>query len=150
MVRLLHRIVSNIDINCKGEINAALCMFIDWKQAYSRQCHTLGVKSFLKNGVRPALIPILISYFQDREMKVKWHGLVSNTRKLPGGGAMGASLGNWEFLSQTNNNADCIPQDDRFKFVDDLSTLEIINLITIGLSSFNTKNQVPSDIPTQN
>ena len=123
-------------------------MFIDWKQAYSRQCHTLGVKSFLKNGVRPALIPILISYFQDREMKVKWHGLVSNTRKLPGGGAMGASLGNWEFLSQTNNNADCIPQDDRFKFVDDLSTLEIINLITIGLSSFNTKNQVPSDIPT--
>ena len=81
-------------------------------------------------------------------MKVKWHGLVSNTRKLPGGGAMGASLGNWEFLSQTNDNADCIPQDDRFKFVDDLSTLEIINLITIGLSSFNTKNQVPSDIPT--
>ena len=53
---------------------------------------------------------------------------------------MGASLGNWEFLSQTNDNADCIPQDDRFKFVDDLSTLEIINLITIGLSSFNTKN----------
>ena len=148
LVRLLHRIVSNIDKNCKGEINAALCMFIDWKQAYSRQCHTLGVKSFLKNGVRPALIPILISYFQDREMKVKWHGLVSNTRKLPGGGAMGASLGNWEFLSQTNNNADCIPQDDRFKFLDDLSTLEIINLITIGLSSFNTKNQVPSDIPT--
>ena len=47
-----------------------------------------------------------------------------------------------------SSNADCIPQDDRFKFVDDLSTLEIINLITIGLSSFNTKNQVPSDIPT--
>merc|ERR1712208_259843 len=75
LVRLLHRIVSNIYKNCKGEINAALCMFIDWKQAYSRQCHTLGVKSFLKNGVRPALIPILISYFQDREMKVKWQGL---------------------------------------------------------------------------
>ena len=52
------------------------------------------------------------------------------------------------FLIQTNDNADYIPQDDRFKFVDDLNTLEIINLITIGLSSFNTKNQVPSDIPT--
>ena len=93
------------------------------------QCHTLGVKSFLKNVVRPALIPILISYFQDREMKIKWHGLVSNARKLPWGGVMGAALGNWEFLSQTNGNADCIPQDDRFKFVDDLSTLEIINLM---------------------
>ena len=61
---------------------------------------------------------------------------------------MGASLGNWEFLSQTNDNADCIPEDDRFKFVDDLSTLEVINLLTIGLSSLFMKNQVPSDLPT--
>lgn len=61
---------------------------------------------------------------------------------------MGASLGNWEFLSQTNDNADCVPLDDRFKFVDDLTTLEIINLINIGISSFRMQNQVPSDIPT--
>ena len=61
--------------------------------------------------------------------------------------AMGASLGNWEFLSQTNDNADCVPIEDRFKFVDDLSTLEVINLLTIGLSSFYMKQQVPSDIP---
>ena len=61
---------------------------------------------------------------------------------------MGANLGNWEFLSQTNNNADCVPEEDRFKFDDDLSTIEIINLLTIGLSSFNMKGQVPSDIPT--
>ena len=61
---------------------------------------------------------------------------------------MGATLGNWEFLSQTNNSADCVPKDDRFKFVDDLSTLEVINLLTSGLSSFNFKQQVASDIPT--
>ena len=60
---------------------------------------------------------------------------------------MGASLGNWEFLSQTNDNADCVPVDDRFKFVDDLTILEVINLLTIGLSSFYAKSQVPSDIP---
>ena len=147
LVRLLHRVVSNVDRNSKGEVNAVLCLFIDWKQAYSRQCHTLGVQSFLKNGVRPSLIPILISYFEDREMRVKWHGKLSQPRKLPGGGAMGASLGNWEFLSQTNDNADCVPEDDRFKFVDDLSTLEVINLLTVGLSSFFMKIQVASDIP---
>ena len=45
-------------------------MFIDWKQAYSRQCHSLGVKSFIENGVRPSIIPLLISYFQDRVMRV--------------------------------------------------------------------------------
>ena len=147
LVRLLHRIITNVDRNSKGEVNAVLCMFVDWKQAYSRQCHTLGVESFIKNGVRPSLIPLLISYFEDRQMRVKWHGKLSQPRKLPGGGAMGASLGNWEFLSQTNDNADCVPEDNRFKFVDDLTTLEVINLLTIGLSSFYMKSQVPSDIP---
>ena len=147
LIKLLHRVISSVDRNSKGEINAVLCMFVDWKQAYSRQCHTLGVESFIKNGVRPSLIPILISYFEDREMRVKWHGKLSQPRKLPGGGAMGASLGNWEFLSQTNDNADCVPEDDRFKFVDDLTTLEVINLLTVGLSSFYMKSQVPSDIP---
>ena len=147
-MRLLNRVISNVDKNAQGEVNAVLCMFIDWKQAYSRQCHTLGVQSFLKNGVRPSLIPLLISYFEDREMRVKWHGKMSQSRRLPGGGAMGASLGNWEFLSQTNDNADCVPEEDRFKFVDDLTTLEVINLLTVGLSSFFMKNQVPSDIPS--
>ena len=60
---------------------------------------------------------------------------------------MGANLGNWEFLSQTNNNADCVPEQDRFKFVDDLSIIEVINLLTVGLSSFYMKDNVPSDIP---
>ena len=147
LVRFLHRILTSLDKNSKGEVNAVLCLFIDWKQAYSRQCHTLGVQSFIRNGVRPSLIPLLISYFEEREMKVKWQGLISESRKLPGGGAMGASLGNWEYLSQSNDSADCVPEEDRFKFVDDLSTLEIINLLTIGLSSLSMKHHVPSDIP---
>ena len=60
---------------------------------------------------------------------------------------MRASLWNWEYLFQTNNNADCIPEEDRFKFVDDLSTLEVINLIAVGLSSLFMKGHIPSDIP---
>ena len=60
---------------------------------------------------------------------------------------MGATLGIWEYLSQSNSNANCIPVEDRFKFVDDLTVLEIINLLTVGLSCFNFKNQVPSDVP---
>ena len=42
LVRLLNRVITSMDRNGKGEVNAVLCMFIDWKQAYSRQCHTLG------------------------------------------------------------------------------------------------------------
>jgi hypothetical protein len=39
---------------------------------------------------------------------------------------------------------------DRFKFIDDLSILETVNLLTVGLTSFNLKQQVPTDVPTHN
>ena len=123
LVEMLHRILSGVDNNSKGEITAVLCLFVDWKSAYSNQCHKLGVESFIENGVRPCLIPLIINYFQNREMKVKFRDQVSQSQKQPGSGAQGASLGNHEFLSQTNHNADSVPKSDGFKFVDDLSCL---------------------------
>jgi hypothetical protein len=110
----------------------------------------LGVKSFLENGVRPSLIPVLINYFEDRKMSVKWHGCRSISKNIKGGGPQGATLGLLEYLSQSNNSADCVQVKDRFKFVDDLSILEIVNLLTVGITSFNIKQQIPTDIPTHN
>ena len=147
LVRLLNRILSNLYRNKNGDTAAVICTFVDWKQAFSRQCHTLGVESFKKNGVRPSLLPLLANYLKGRQMRVKWRGKLSELRDLPGGGAMGATLGIWEFLSQTNNNADNVPVEDRFKFVDDLTALEIINLLNVGFSSYNFKQHVASDIP---
>merc|ERR1712055_523176 len=123
---------------------------VDWKQAFSRQCPKLGIESFIKNGVRPALIPTLISYFQGRKMKVKWHGQMSTTRDLKGGGPQGSSFGIWEYLSQSNDNADSVEVEDRFKFVDDLSFIEVIYLLNVGLASYNIQAHVPSDIPEHN
>ena len=74
LIRMLHRTLTETDNNSRGEINAILCVFINWKQAYSRQSHILGVKYFIENGVRPNLIPLLISYFQSREIRIKWRG----------------------------------------------------------------------------
>ena len=79
-------------------------------------------------------------------MKVKWHGHLSQERDLPGGGPQGCSVGLLEYDSQTNNNCDFVPEDERYKFVDDLSVLEIINLISVGVSSYNFKQHVASDI----
>ena len=148
LIRLMDRIVTNVDKNSKGEVNAVLALFVDWKSAYSRQCHKLGIQSFIRNGVRPSLIPLLTNYFQNRQMRVKHHNKISSKRHQPGSGAQGASLGNHEFTSQTNNNADIVPKEDRFKYVDDLTTLEIIDLLSTGMSSYNYKNHVPSDVPT--
>ena len=80
-------------------------------------------------------------------MVTKYHGCTSVPRNLNGGGPEGATLGILEYLSQSNHNADCVGPNERYKFVDDLTVLEIVNLLTIGLTSYNLKQHVASDIP---
>ena len=147
LIKFIDRILEALD---KGESCAVLATLVDWKQAFPRQCPKLGVESFLKNGVRPALIPLLINYFQGRTMKVKWQGNYSSERDLNGGGPQGSTFGIWEYLSQSNDNAQCVEESDRFKFVDDLSFLEIIYLLSVGIATYNIHAHVPSNIPTHN
>ena len=56
-------------------------------------------------------------------MCVKWHGELSGVRPMPAGGSQGSTFGVLGYLSQSNDNADCVPVDERFKFMDDLSFL---------------------------
>ena len=145
LIKMIHRILTALDTNSRRESFAVVANLIDWNSAFPRQCPRLGVESFIKNGVRPSLIPILVNYFQDRKMSVSWHGCTSVPRKINGGGPQGATLGILEYLSQSNNSADCVSPEERFKFIDDLTILEIINLLTIGICSLNIKTQVLSD-----
>ena len=41
-------------------------------------------------------------------------------------------------------------ESERFKFVDDLSFLEMIHLLSAGLASYNLRQHVPSNIETHN
>ena len=148
LINMLHKVLKSLDDNSDKKSIAVLLQMIDWSQAFDRLDHTLGIESFIINGVRPSLIPILISFFENREMKVKWKGLLSTSRSLPGGGPQGGTLGIEEYLSQNNDNTDFLDQDEKFKFIDDLSTLEILNLISIGLASYYYQNHVPSDVAT--
>ena len=133
---------------CNGTVS--LANMIDWSSAFVRQCPKLGVKSFQNNGVRNSLIPLLVYYFQDRHLSVKWRGITTTPRIINGGGLQEATLGIQEYLSQTNNSADCVGQEERFKFVDDLTILEIVNILTIGLSSIKIMFQVPNDMKEDN
>ena len=150
LVKFIDRILQALDKKSNSETCAVLATLVDWQQAFPRQCPKLGVESFIRNGVRPSLIPVIMNYFQGRKMRVKWHGQLSSERKLKGGGPQGSSFGLWEYISQSNDNADCIEEEDRFKFVDDLSFLEIIYLLSVGISSYNIKAHVSSDLPTHN
>ena len=147
LIKMINEILVNVDKNTIYEKFAVFCTMVDWKQAFDRQCPKLGVRSFMRNGVRKDIIPVLIIYFENRRMIVKWHGIESSMRMLNGGGPQGALWGILEYLAQSNNNTDYISPNRKFKFIDDLSILEIINLLSIGISSYNFTQHVASDIP---
>ena len=66
LIMMLDRILSSMDGNVKGESVAVIASLIDWAKAFPRLDATLGIKSFIENGVRPSLIPIITSFFENR------------------------------------------------------------------------------------
>ena len=67
---------------------------------------------------------VLVDFFKDMVMSVKWHQTFSSSRNLSGGGLQGATLGLLEYLSQSNKNSNHINPELRFQWMDDLTTLE--------------------------
>ena len=63
LINMIHRILTALDNNSRGDVFAVIANLIDWNNAFPRQCPKLGIESFIQNGVRPALIPVLINYF---------------------------------------------------------------------------------------
>ena len=142
LVVLVDRVLKLLDSNAK---QAILLTMVDWKSAFDLQDPTLAIKKFCKMGVRSSLVPLLISYLSDRSMRVKFNGQLSDVLTLIGGGPQGTLLGLIEYLVQSNDNADSISKENRFKFVDDLSMLELIALGDI-LVNYDFQNHVASDI----
>ena len=143
LVNLMDRILRLIDQNPNR--SAVIATLLDWSSAFDRQDPTLAIKKFLKMGVRPELVPVLASYLKDRQMQVKCNGKYSSTHRLPGGGPQGTLLGLIEYFVQSNDNADCVDQDMRFKYVDDLTVLELV-MLTGLLTEYNFHQHVASDI----
>lgn len=146
LINMVNKILTSLDVNSSHEKYAVVAQLIDWSKAFDRQDAKLGIEAFIRNGVRATLIPVLISFFQNRKMTVKWRGLCSTERDLPGGGPQGSTFGNLQFKANSNENANHVSEDMRFKFVDDLSLLELLNLLLVGMCSYNFRNHVASDI----
>ena len=70
-------------------------------------------------------------------MSDKWHGHITTPQKNYNGGPQGAILDILEYLSQSNKNVDFVSESERFKFIDYLTILEIVNLLSADLSSYN-------------
>ena len=101
--------------------SAVIAASLDWAVAFDRQ-------KFIELGLRPSLIPLLISYL----------GLI-------GGGPQGTLIGQLEYLVLSNNNADTVSADDRYKYIDDLTVLQLVCLSGL-LTEYNFTEHVASDI----
>ena len=143
LVCFVDRILHLLDTH--PDKSAVLATCLDWSAAFDRQDPTLAIVKILQLGVRPSLIPLLISYLSDRKMKVKFNGEMSAFLTLIGGGPQGTLLGGLEYLAQSNDNADIVPEEDRFKYIDDLSVLQLICLSGL-LVDYNFFEHVASDI----
>lgn len=78
-------------------------------------------------------------------MQVRFNGKLSSEHSLIGGGPQGTLLGQLEYIVQSNDVADCVDEEDRFKYIDDLSILELISLAGV-LTEFDCIQSVPSDV----
>ena len=108
---------------------------------------TLAVKKFIQLGIRPSLIPLLTSYLTDRQMKVKFNGEMSEVLALIGGSPQGTLIGQTEYLIQSNDNADIVSPEDRYKYIDDLSVLTLVCLSGL-VTEYNFHEHVASDVGT--
>ena len=143
IVCMMDKVLQLLDNN--NTRSAVIASLIDWSSAFDRQDPTLAIEKFIKLGVRPSLVPILASYLTDRQMQVRYNDTYSGTYSLPGGGPQGSLVGLIEYFVQSNDNADSVDPEMRFKYVDDLSVLELV-MLTGLLSEYNFKLHVASDI----
>jgi hypothetical protein len=122
-----------------------MAISLDWAAAFDRQDHTLAIQKFIKLGIRPSLIPLLVSYLTDRKMRVKFNGEISELFTLIGGGPQGTLIGGIEYIVQSNDNADIVQPEDRYKYIDDLSVLQLV-LLSGLLVEYNFHEHMASDI----
>ena len=78
-------------------------------------------------------------------MQVKFNGEISDILSLIGGGPQGTLIGGLEYLVQSNDNAESVDPEDKYKYIDDLSLLQLV-LLSGLLVEYNFHNHVASDI----
>ena len=93
---------------------------IDWNKAIVRQCPKVGIESFQRNGMRNSFFPSCNIIISGTFPVCEKEGSHFIPKKINDGCPQGAIFGIPEHLSQFNNSADCVEQEDCFKYVDDL------------------------------
>ena len=87
----------------------------------------------------------MIDYLKNRKMKVKINSLESEVKDLVGGSPQGTLIGQLLYCGSSDDAASEIPQEEKFKYVDDLKILELVCLAGV-LQDYDFFQHVASDV----
>jgi hypothetical protein len=142
IISLVDRILSLLD---KPGMTAVIRSSTDWKSVFDLTDPTKSVHKFITLGIRSSLIPILIEFLSDRKMSVKFNQKESKIYNLIGGGPQGSQTGQATYVTASDDNAYHVPEDDRFKYCDDVHMLELVMLGEV-LMEYDFWEHVASDV----
>ena len=78
-------------------------------------------------------------------MSVKFNNSESQIYNLIGGGPQGSQTGQQTYIVASDDNSYHVPLEDRFKFCDDVSILEVVMLGEV-LTEYDVRQHVPLHI----
>ena len=142
---LMDRILGLLDKNTTR--SAVIKTGADWDSAFDRGDPTTTIQKFLRMDLRPSLVPLLQDFLTGRTCTVRYNSAESSLIKLTGGYPQGSLIGQDAYLVGSDDCADHIEPDDKFRYIDDLEILELIKLSGV-LIEYDTQSHVPSDIGT--
>ena len=144
VVALMDRVLSLLDNN--NTKSAVIMAAADWAAAFDRGDPTKTTSKLIRLKLRPSVVPLVISYMSGRSMSVKFNQSESGIYSLCGGFPQGSKIGQDCYQGASNDAADHVDMEDRFRYVDDLQILDLIMLTGI-LYDYDIYNHVASDIP---
>ena len=99
MIELINFILYNQDFDLPI---AVLMCTVDFSKAFNRQNHTLLITKLSDMGVPGWLLNLIMGFLSERSMVVKYNGVLSSNKELPGGTPQGTLLGLILFLVLIN------------------------------------------------
>ena len=143
IVSMLDRIMKLLD---DPEKMAVILSSYDWSGAFDRIDPTKFAVKMINLGIRSSIAKVIIDFLNERKMEVKMNNHTSTHFDLVGGGPQGSLIGQLIYIISSDDAAEDIPDEDKFKYVDDLSAVDKVT--TDQLQDYDVLSHVPSDVAT--